>query len=115
MRIPIFQGEAHLGFVRDEATLRRYAFAPNVEIVRKKKVVVRVEVFAVIEHDEEGHGIGPQSVSPVYKEDLPTGPLPMLKRLGPDGFVRWDSTDRFNPKRFNPDRLPRVSRVAAYA
>lgn len=113
----------HLGFCRDEASLARWARASNVEVVRKKKTgtIVQINVAAVLEEpevDSKGkpvHGIGPNSVRPVYDDVLPTGPLVTMKRLNEDGhFERWPHDEGFNPRRFNPDLLRR-SQVGAFA
>jgi hypothetical protein len=106
MRIPIFQGERHLGFVRDAGTLRRYSDATNVKLVRKRGTILRIEVTAVPADPDTARGIGPNSVMATYEDSFPTGPLTTLKRINPDGhFERWGADDGFNPRRFNPDQV----------
>jgi len=135
MRIPIYSGflegkkpyerfqpYRHVGFIRDEATMLRYAGAKNVRLVKRKRdqAVVQVNVVIVLEEPEVGRngkpvrGIGPNSTHPTYEEELSSGPLVLLKRINGEGeFERWPSDEGFNPKRFNPDALT-SSLVRAY-
>lgn len=86
---------------------QRIAQAPNAEAIRKRKTgqIVQVNLRSV----EDDCGRRPSaSVGPVYAEHLEYGSVTVLAIYDEtEGRLRrWDHSDGFNPRRFNPDSIP---------
>lgn len=92
----------------DPERARVLAEGVNVRVVRKRKTQAIQEIHLAALIDDapaRSSGGGPGYT---YREQLGGHDVVMLKRcvgLG-SGFVRWSDEDRFNPRRFNPDRVP---------
>ena len=87
--------------------------ASNVTVRRKHGSIVAIIVWAVVA-GEDKPGPHEDSRKPTYAEPLGCGSIPMLKVIdGTGAFRRWNSRDAFNPRRFNPDTLPRTAREMA--
>ena len=114
MRVPVYSGEKIIEMA-DPARARRLSAGKNAKVVRERKsgIIVRVILKTMVLGDEKP---GPHEDSrvPTYQEQLEPAPIPMLKLVDEAGvFRRWSSRDAFNPRRFNPDTLPRTAREMA--
>ena len=104
--IPVFAGPRIIACC-DAVSIRRFIGAPNAEVVRKRKTNEIVQVNMASHGDDSmlrSTGDGPR---PTYDEHLEVHTLTVLKRYDDETgrLVHWDSDDRFNPRRFNPDHV----------
>ena len=112
--IPVFVG-SRIVEMADPTRVRVLAGAPNAVLVRARKtrMVVRINLLPLAD-DSEARAPREDSRVAHYEEHLEPAPMPMLKIIGADGSMRrWDDADFFNPRRFNPDVLPRLVTEAA--
>jgi hypothetical protein len=107
-RIPIASENFIVGFCTAEQAVLLYAGKPNAQLIRKRKTgeIVRVQLSAVADDDSGRRSAA--HVGPTYNEPLACGAVTVLSVIDSDtgSFRRWDDKDSFNPKRFNPDRVP---------
>jgi len=100
----------------DAISVRRYIGATNAEIVRKRKTGEIVQVNLLSHGDDSRNKSAHDNGYPTYQEHVEAESLVMLKRVdcATGQLVRWSHRDQFNPRRFNPDLVPK-SVVAALA
>ena len=114
MLIPVYLNARIVDMI-DPIAARRFATAPNATVIRKRKTgaIVQINLVAMVIGDDRP-GAREDSRVFTYQEPLKPAPIPMLKLVGETGvFRRWNSRDAFNPRRFNPDTLPRTAREMA--
>ncbi len=97
-----------------EVSARRYFHAPNAKIIRKHKTRQVVEVHLLDFGDETNIRSMSGGASSTYEDSLAEGErhLVTLKIWDPhlQCYRKWNHTDAFDPRRFNPDRLPTTAR-----
>jgi hypothetical protein len=115
MKIPVFVGSRIVDMC-DPVSVRRYIGAANAEVVRKRKTGQIVQVNLLAYGDDSQRRSAHDNAHPTYEEHLESGLLTVLKRVDSETgqLVRWSDRDQFNPRRFNPDTIPK-SAVAALA
>ena len=114
MLIPVFTAAGEMIDRIDLSRALSIGRAPNVSTRRRRGAIVAVIVRAIAADDSESRARREDSRVAHYEEHLEPAPMPMLKIIGADGSMRrWDDADFFNPRRFNPDVLPRLVTEAA--
>jgi hypothetical protein len=89
----------------DPERARSMASGSNCEAVRSRAgVIVRINLSRHAEAAEDAESDSGSGCS--YWEALGGHEVFILKRVSGRGFVRWTEKDGFDPRRFNPDRIP---------
>lgn len=97
-----------------QVSARRYLKAPNAVVIRKHKTGQVVEVHLLNFSDDTNMRSVAGSASPTYEDSLCEGEhhLVTIKVWDPylQAYRKWNHNDSFNPKRFNPDLVPKTLR-----
>ena len=93
----------------DQEQARKYLKAPNAKVVRARKSGLIVEVHVKSHGDDCNRRSTGGGQSTTYEENIAEHPLVTLKIWTGRRFREWKDKDAFNPRRFNPDLIPRTA------